>query len=147
LTVGLLDRIDGGGAIVNVSSLDARIGAALSMAYSAGKAALDSVTRSLGVRLGRRGIRVNGVAPGWIATSMNTGTDLAAAPEWTPLGRTGTAEEMASVVAFLCSGDASFITGQTIVVDGGLGCVEPVIKLDEDRLRADRGSGAATEHA
>ena len=70
---------------------------------------------------------------------MPRGTSGAAS--WTPLGREGTASEIASVVAFFCSADAGFVTGQTLVVDGGYGLVDPIIKADSDRLRSQRNRG------
>ncbi|MCP3995106.1 MAG: SDR family oxidoreductase [bacterium] len=84
-------------------------------------------------------MRVNAVAPGWIVTDMSADTDTSAAANWTPMGREGAAAEIVSVVSFICSEDASFATGQSLVVDGGYGLVDPVVKLDSDRLRNQRG--------
>ena len=139
LTLGLQDRVADGGAVVNIGSTDATVAAYDSMAYAASKAAIDSLTRSLAVHLAPRRIRVNAIAPGWIDTEMNAGMDISSSPAWTPLGRDGQPEEIASVVSFLCGPDSSFVTGQSLVVDGGSGCVDPVIKLDSDRFRAERG--------
>lgn len=119
------------GSIVAVSGFD-------SMRYIPGhgvlgsaKAAMESLVRSFAVELAPRGIRVNGVNPGYIDTdsarsyARSTGGDWdsTVAREWlpqVPAARLGTAEEVASVIAFLCSAGASYVYGQTILVDGGL---------------------------
>jgi 3-oxoacyl-[acyl-carrier protein] reductase len=89
-----------------------------STGYGAGKAGMDGLMRSLAIELGRSGVTVNSVAPGWIATASQTPEERVAG-ENTPLGRSGTPEEVAEVIAFLASDRASYITGQSIVVDGG----------------------------
>jgi NAD(P)-dependent dehydrogenase (short-subunit alcohol dehydrogenase family) len=109
-------RMDGGGAIVNVTSVHEhvpRVGFAL---YSSAKAALGMLTRSLALELAP-GIRVNAVAPGAIATERNEEAD--SLTEEIPLGRPGEPAEVASVVAFLLSDDARYITGASVLVDGG----------------------------
>jgi 3-oxoacyl-[acyl-carrier protein] reductase len=113
------------GCIINVSSVNAVRGHAGVAAYSATKAALDGLTRSLARELGPRNIRVNSVAPGYfeseMVSSLNSEQKSRIARR-TPLGRLARIEEIAAVVHFLASEDASFITGQTVVVDGGITC-------------------------
>jgi 3-oxoacyl-[acyl-carrier protein] reductase len=87
-------------------------------AYSAGKAGLDGLTRALALELGPAGVTVNSVAPGWIATASSTDEERRAGAH-TPVGRPGTPEEVAAVIGFLAAPAASYLTGQSIVVDGG----------------------------
>jgi NAD(P)-dependent dehydrogenase (short-subunit alcohol dehydrogenase family) len=129
ISLGLKDNIKNNGAIVNISSTDGFLGAFNSLSYAASKAGLTNLTKSLAINFGPRGIRVNAVAPGWIDTEMGTNHPEQAA-ELTPLGRIGKPSEVADLVAYLLSEKASFITGATIVIDGGITCVDPVMKLD-----------------
>lgn len=113
----MLER--GRGRIVNVSSVTGPLAAiAGESAYAAAKAGLDGLTRSLALEAGPRGVRVNSVAPGWIATP-SAGRDALEAGRRTPLGRAGTPEEVADLVAFLASERAGYLTGQSIAIDGG----------------------------
>ncbi len=114
-----------GGSIVNLASIFGVTGFRGSSAYSATKAAVIGLTRNMAADYGLDGIRVNAIAPGIIETPL-TKQRLASNPWFvdalvggTPLGRVGRPEEIAAAVAFLCSADAAYITGHTLVVDGG----------------------------
>ncbi|WP_442945644.1 3-oxoacyl-ACP reductase FabG [Nocardia sp. SSK8] len=119
---------NGGGVIVNTSSVSA-LGNRGQANYAAAKAGIQGLTRTLAMELGPFGIRVNAVAPGFIATEMTAATAArigvsaeelqAKTAAVTPLRRVGTPEDIANVVAFLASADAAFVTGQTVYVDGG----------------------------
>jgi 3-oxoacyl-[acyl-carrier protein] reductase len=111
------------GSIVNISSVAAEFGSRGQVNYAASKGGIDGLTRCLAKELASRKVRVNGVAPGMIETDMSAAVRNLAGDrikEAIPLRRVGQPQEIASVVAFLASDDASYITGQVLRADGGL---------------------------
>lgn len=113
----------GGGAVVNVSSMWGEVGASCEAAYSAAKAAVIGLTKALAKEVGPSGVRVNCVSPGVIDTDMNAELDedaLRSLQEETPLGRLGTPEDVAKAVLFLAEDGSSFMTGQVLGISGGL---------------------------
>lgn len=123
---------DGGGAVVNFGSISAHVAQTGRWLYPASKAALVQVTRSMAMDLADEGIRVNSVSPGWTWSNIMRGlsrddrahTDGVARP-FHLLGRVGDPEEVARAVRFLCSDEASFITGTDLAVDGGYTAMGP----------------------
>lgn len=137
-------REAGGGAVVNIASISGLAGDYAMGAYNASKGAVVNYTRSLALDCARDGIRVNAVCPGLIDTDMARAAiaDPADRDFWferIPLGRAGKPEEMAAVVAFLASDDASYVTGSIIAADGGVTAHtgQPNAPLRQ-RLRAER---------
>ena len=111
------------GRIINISSVSGLMGNAGQVNYSSSKAALNGFTKSLAKEVGSRNITVNCVAPGFIDTDMTSFLDLDSKNEiikTIPLGRFGNVSDISEIVMFLASDNASYITGQTISVDGGL---------------------------
>ena len=111
------------GRIINISSISGLMGNPGQVNYSSSKAALNGFTKSLAKELGSRNITVNSVAPGFIETDMTSFLDETAKKnviETIPLKRLGRPEDVAELVLFLASEEASYITGQTISIDGGL---------------------------
>lgn len=119
----LLDR--GQGSVINVASVAGLGGAPLVAPYAASKAAVVSLTRSIAIEWASRNVRVNALCPGWTATDLNRALwendDVSKAMTATiPMGRWGKADEMVGAAVFLASDSASYVTGQAIVVDGGI---------------------------
>jgi 3-oxoacyl-[acyl-carrier protein] reductase len=109
------------GRIINVSSVAALMGNRGQVNYAAAKGALNAATKALSLEVASRGITVNAVAPGIIATGMGDAAfDAAAIADIVPMKRGGTAEEVASLVGFLASEEAAYITGQIISINGGM---------------------------
>ena len=116
-----------GGSIINISSVASTLGFPGAAVYSSTKGAVDALTRSLAKELGTRGIRMNAISPGMVATeglqaSGIAGSDMQKQTEaQTPLGRIGEPQDIAKVAAFLASPDSGWITGETVTVAGGYG--------------------------
>lgn len=109
------------GRIVPISSISALVGNRGQVNYAAAKGALNAATKSLSIELASRGITVNAVAPGIIATPTTAGIfDRATIESMVPMKRAGTVDDVANLVGFLCSDQASYLTGQIIAINGGM---------------------------
>jgi NAD(P)-dependent dehydrogenase (short-subunit alcohol dehydrogenase family) len=139
----------GGGAICNITSIHALSGAPEHSVYAGTKGAIMAYTRSLAVELAHKGVRVNAIAPGWVTVEnyykalpgFNENDAAKVAAEKVPLGRSGLKIEIAKLVVFLCSEDAAFIIGQTIVADGGTTALMSLISDFRNPSTARFGTG------
>lgn len=128
----------GSGAIVNMSSMQAELAIPTRVPYGASKAAINQLTKIFALNLATKGVRVNAVAPGTILTDLTRGSVLSNPQSYrnilsrTPMGRCGEPEEIGSVVSFLASKEASYITGQTIYVDGGRLTLNYTVPVEDD---------------
>jgi NAD(P)-dependent dehydrogenase (short-subunit alcohol dehydrogenase family) len=143
------DMLAHGGAICNLTSLHGLQGAPEHSLYSATKGAIIAYTRALGVELAHKGIRVNAIAPGWVTVENYykaiPGFNEAAANETArnavPVGRPGTPLDIAKLAVFLCSDDAGYIVGQTVVADGGTSALMSLIADFRHESAARFGTG------
>ena len=108
------------GRIINITSVSGERGNPGQVNYAASKAGIIGATKALALEVAKRGITVNAVSPGFIDTDMSKGIDADEMAKMIPAGRLGTPEDVASVVSFLASAGAGYVTGQVIGVNGGL---------------------------
>lgn len=130
----LRDALAEDASIVNIASSDGLKAAFDTVAYAASKAALMNLTKSLAAILGTKGVRVNAIAPGWVETEMVAGTLPEEATYITPLGRHAQPKEIADLIEFLLSEKSSFISGETIGIDGGMTVVDYTIKKESEHF-------------
>ena len=139
----------GGGAIVNLTSVHGLAGAPEHSVYAGTKGAIIAQTRTLGIELAHKGVRVNAIAPGWIVvenhgkaiTGRTVESAMEAARDAVPAGRPGFPVEIAKLAVFLCSDDAQYIIGQTIVADGGTTAMMSLIRDFRHESAARFGTG------
>lgn len=139
----------GGGAIVNLTSIHGVAGAPEHSVYAATKGAIIAYTRTLGVELAHKGVRINAIAPGWInvenhakaVPGFNEADAIETARNAVPVARFGVPLDIAKLAAFLCTEDAGFIVGQTIVVDGGTSSLMSLISDFRHESAARFGTG------
>lgn len=127
--------IDGPCSVITITSTEGFIGSFGASAYAATKAAIHNLTKTLANLSGKRAIRVNAIAAGWIGGVMDTDEVFNMSRAITPLGRLGRPEEIAAVVAFLLSEESSFVNGSVIVADGGYTGVDTISKFEFDAAR------------
>jgi NAD(P)-dependent dehydrogenase (short-subunit alcohol dehydrogenase family) len=139
----------GGGSVVNISSIHGISGAPEHSVYAGTKGAIIAYTRSLAVEIAHHGVRINAIAPGWVTVEsyyeaipgFNDEDARKVAADKVPLGRSGEKSEIAKLAVFLCSDDAGFIVGQTIIADGGTTSLMSLISDFRNKSTAKFGSG------
>lgn len=131
----LSSKIKSGGAIVIISSTEGFVGSFGAGGYAASKAAVHNLVKTHANILGRDNVRINAIAAGWIGGVMDTDEVFNRSRAITPLGRLGDPKEIAAVTYFLLGDDSSFMTGTTVVVDGGYSCVDAISKFEYESLK------------
>jgi len=139
----------GGGAVVNISSIHGVSGAPEHSIYAGTKGAIIAYTRALAIEIAHKGVRVNAIAPGWVTVEsyyqalpgFNEEDADKVAAEKVPLGRSGKKSEIAKIAVFLCSDDAGYIVGQTIIADGGTTSLMSLISDFRSKSSAKFGVG------
>ncbi|MEP0961318.1 MAG: SDR family oxidoreductase [Roseobacter sp.] len=132
IITGLSKALNDGGSIVCITSTEAFSGSYGASGYAAAKAAMHNLVKTHANNLGKRQIRANAVASGWIGGVMDTDEVFEMSRRITPLGRLGSPTEVANVAAFLLSDKSSFVSGSTVVVDGGYTGAEPIAKYESE---------------
>lgn len=139
ICTGLFPSLNKNAVIINVASTDGMKGSISSMSYAASKAALINMTASLAINFGydEKKVRVVGVAPSWVTTDITMLTEAAIenAPKMTPLGRMADVQELVDLIMFLASTKASYISGTTIVFDGGYSQIDYTLKKEAEAVR------------
>ncbi|MBS1520695.1 MAG: SDR family oxidoreductase [Bacteroidetes bacterium] len=130
----LKNKMNSGSSNIIMTSTEAYRGSYGASAYSASKAAIHNLVKSLANTLGKRNIRINAVPAGWIGGEMDTDEIFNKSRDLTPLSRLGKPEEIAEAVYFLFSSVSSFINGTTMIADGGYLCSDPLAKYEFDDL-------------
>lgn len=136
LGIGLQNNITKGGSIVMVSSIDAYAGAYSSISYTVSKSALLSLMKCLSVNYGLKNVRVNSVSPSFIDTDMITEEVIKIVSNIAPISRVGKPIDVAKVVYFLATDEASYISGENITVDGGYSIVDNILKCEGEIVRS-----------
>jgi 3-oxoacyl-[acyl-carrier protein] reductase len=126
----LKGQMSNGSSIVVITSTEGFRGSYGASAYAATKAAIHNLVKTLANNLGKHGIRINALPAGWIGGEMDTDEIFNKSRSLTPIGRLGADDEIANVVSFLLSSEASFVNGTTIVADGGYLCSDPLSKYE-----------------
>lgn len=133
----LKDTLSENGRFIMISSTDSYYGGSVTASYSASKAGINSLTKSLSLLFRDKKIRVNSIAPGWVATPMiegNSETFYKKLAETNPLGRIAEPNDIANVVKFLLSKDSDYINGQVITADGGYTNQDPTLLIEEGEI-------------